>query len=188
VDHGPAATPAQEQGRVRDDTNAELLAANMVQSWVESTRRRGPRTGPGRGGSRGKGRPGSGQDRGTGGHASAHRPGDGDYPALDTSDSRYRKWYLDQRESIERALEFPKERALAMDQGTSVYRLIVRQNGTLQRKPELLRSSGFEDFDDAARAAIRNVAPFDPWPRALAPGHEAIRVTLGVEFANPMVR
>ncbi len=189
VDRGPAATQAESvDSRVRDRTDAELLAASMMQRWVESTTRTGPAEGVGRGGVGGGGAPGSGSGRGEGGRASAHGPGDGRHSALDTSDGRYRRWFLDQRRRVHDALRFPHERALAMDQGVSIYTVVVRRDGTLVSAPQLTRSSGFHDMDRAALSAIAAATPFSPLPTDLAPELEQIRIRLPIEFSNPMVR
>jgi TonB family protein len=189
VDEGPAATHAETQdSRVRDATDAELLARSMMQSWVEATARTGEHPGTGRGGVGGGGTPGSGGGTREGGRATTYGPGAGDYSALDTSDGRYRRWFLDQRRRVENAVRFPRERALQMDQGTSIYSIVVRRDGTLASAPRLVRSSGFDDMDRAALAAIQSVTPFAPLPADLAPELSEIRVRLPVEFSNPMVR
>ncbi len=188
VDEGPAATLARYSGRVQDDTDAELLAGRLLQSVVDASDRRGPAPGSGRGGAGGGGEPGSGGGVGEGGRAAPYGPGTGAFPALDTSDARYERWYLEQRRRIQEALRYPRERALAMDQGTAVYRLTVARDGTLVGSPRRLRSSGFADFDAAAVAAIRRAAPFSALPTALAPGRRRVSIDLSIEFSNPMVR
>lgn len=189
VDEGHAATPSESRdARVRDDANAELLAAEMRQSVIEASARRGELTGPGRGGIDAEGAPGTGQGSREGGRAHALGPGTGSWDALDTSDGRYRRWFVQLRRRIENALVFPRERAVAMDQGTSVYVVIVRRDGTLARAPQLIRSSGFHDLDGAALAAIRHNVPFSPIPDDLVPGRSTIEVRLPIEFSNPMIR
>jgi len=189
VDEGPAATnAAHRDARVRDDEDAELLAAQMVESWVESSRRSAPERGAGRGGVGGGGDPGVGGGRGTGGRASAHGPGAGAHASLDTSDSRYHRWYLALKRRVEDRLTFPRARLLAMDQGRTVYRFDVSADGRLAGRPRLLRSSGFEDFDRAALTAIVEAAPFAPLPRELSSGVERHSVRMMVEHSNPMVR
>lgn len=188
VDPGPAATPAEHvDPRIRDDEDAELLAAQLVQSLVEATERRGRREGAGRGGTGAGGAPGSGGGRGEGGRASAFGPGAGEFASLDTSDGRYVRWLLDQRRRVADRLAFPRERMLAMDQGTTVCRVKVRRDGSFEAAPELVRSSGFGDLDSAALAAIRRAAPFQPLPAELAPGVGVLEVTMPVRFHNPMV-
>jgi TonB family protein len=189
VDEGPAATLAREQDpRIRDDVDAELLTQMMRRSWTDATDRSGRRVGVGRGGVGGGGAPGSGGGRREGGRAAIHGPGDGRYAALDTSDRRYRMWFLRNRRRVYDALRFPRERALRMDQGTSIYRVVVRRDGSLAGAPHLVRSSGFEDIDRAALAAIRAATPFSPLPDDLAPERERIRLLLPIELSNPMVR
>ncbi|MCB9599516.1 MAG: TonB C-terminal domain-containing protein [Sandaracinus sp.] len=186
LDPGPAATLAPTTGRVRDDTRSELLAAQLVQSWVDSSERRGARPGDGRGGVGGGGTPGSGGGRDEGGRASAYGPGGGGLDALDTSDRRYRTWYLAQRRRIEERLVFPRERAVALDMGLAVYRLSVRQDGALVASRRV-RSSGFGDLDAAAAAAIAAAAPFDPLPPELARRDGVFDLDMTVRFANPLV-
>lgn len=188
VDEGPAATQARDEGRVRDDADAEALAAMMTQSWVESTARRGAEPGAGRGGVGGGGAPGSGGDAGEGGVASPYGPGGGPWASLDTGDRRYVRWYLEQSRRVRRNLRFPVARAVAMDQGVSVFRLVVRRDGAFSRPPRLVRSSGFADLDAEARRAIDRSAPFGAIPPELAPGRPALSIELVVEHANPMVR
>ena len=189
VDRGPAATPATAQdSRIRDDEDTENLASEMMQSWVQSTAHTGPRRGAGVGGLGGGGTPGVGGGRQEGGRAASYGPGDGRYAALDTSDARYRRWFLASSRRVQDALRFPRARALAMDQGTTVFRIVVRRDGTLRGAPRLVRSSGFEDLDRAALAAIRSATPFAPLPDDLAPQLAQLSLSLPVEFSNPMVR
>lgn len=189
VDEGPAATQAEAvDPRVRDRDDAELLARSMMQSWVESTRRSAPQGGEGSGGVGGGGAPGSGGGTEEGGRAARYGPGDGRFDALDTGDARYRRWFLASSRRVQDALRFPRERALAMDQGTSVYSVRVRRDGTLASAPRLVRSSGFDDLDQAALAAIRAATPFAPLPGDLAPELSSLSIRLPIEFSNPMVR
>jgi TonB family protein len=186
LDPGPAATLAEDQGRVRDDARSELLAASLVQSWVDSSERRGARAGEGRGGVGGGGAPGSGGGVGEGGRASAYGPGAGGLAALDTRDARYRRWYLNQQRRIEERLVFPRERAVALDMGLAVYRLSVRRDGSLVRARRV-RSSGFGDLDAAAETAIAAAAPFEALPPELARGDGVFDLDMTVRFANPLV-
>jgi len=75
-----------------------------------------------------------------------------------------------------------------MDQGTTIYMLQVNRDGSLRGAPRLVRSSGYEDLDQAALAAIRAATPFSPVPDDLAPSLERIPIRMPVEFSNPMVR
>jgi len=189
MDRGPAATEAEAQdARVRDDADAEGLAGSMIQNLLDSTSRTSPREGPGRGGVREGGAPGSGGGRREGGRAAAYGPGDGRFSALDTSDSRYRTWVRESRRRVHDALRFPRERALAMDQGTAIYMIRVNRDGSLRGAPRLVRTSGYGDLDRAALRAIRAATPFSAVPADLAPSVSPIPIRLPVEFSNPMVR
>ncbi len=187
VDLGPAATVAEREGAVRDDTDAELLAAQLFESRADASRRAGEREGAGRGGVPGPAGEGSGDGHGVGGSAAPYGPGSGAFAALDTSDARYRTWLLAQRRRIEERLVFPRSRQLARDQGTSVVRVVIRRDGSTVRAPRVIRSSGFDDLDSAALVAVRDSLPFTPVPADLAVGQREISVTLPIEFANPMV-
>jgi TonB family protein len=187
VDAAPAAAHAEAvEPRTRDSVDSELLAARMVQALADTSRRAGPERGDGRGGVGGGGAPGSGGGSGEGGHARAYGPGSGDHDALDTRDERYQRWFLAQRRAVERNLVFPRERMLAMDQGSVVYRLVVRADGTLDGDLVLLRSSGFDDLDRAARAAIERTLPLSRVPPELLAGRTSLRVAMPVHFVNPM--
>jgi TonB family protein len=187
VDLGPAATVAEREGPVRDDADAELLAAQLFESRADASRRAGAREGAGRGGTPGAPGEGSGDGHGIGGSAAPYGPGNGAFAALDTSDSRYRTWLLAQRRRIEERLVFPRPRQLARDQGTSVVRVVIRRDGSTVSAPRVIRSSGFDDLDSAALLAVRGSLPFTPIPSDLAVGQREISVTLPIEFANPMV-
>jgi TonB family protein len=188
VDRGPAATTAGEQdARIRDNVDAELLAARLQRSFVEASTQRAERRGAGTGGPQSDGAGLGLRGVGVGASASPYAPGHGSDFALDTRDSRYLRWITEQRARIRKALVFPLARALAKDQGTTIYRVIVQRNGRLSGTPRLIRSSGFADFDAAAQAAIRHATPFPPLPKGLAPEQESFAILIPIAFDNPMV-
>lgn len=187
VDRGPAATPSRQvDSRVRDNADAELLAASLAQSWVQASGRRGQREGAGAGGRPRGGVAGTGGHSGSGGQSQAHGPGSGRDGALDTRDSRYRRWLSDVRRRVERALVFPHERAVMMDQGTTVLVMQLGRSGEVDGL-RVRRSSGFMDFDEAALSAVRSVAPLPRIPDDLAPELSRLNVVLSVAMQNPMV-
>jgi TonB family protein len=189
VDEGPAATDAElVDPAIRDRANAEQLASRLVQSLVDSSQRTARERGQGAGGIGGPGAPGSGTASAEGGRAAAYGPGSGEYSALDTSDSRYLRWYRSVRRSVYDHLTFPRERMLAMDQGWSVHRVRVHRNGRIAGPVQLQHSSGFADLDEAARRAIEEAAPFPPLPEGLSPNADVHTVRLTIEHSNPMVR
>ncbi len=188
VDRGPAATPAVLQGRVHDDTDAELLAARLERSLVDASTQRSQRRAEGLGGDAlgSLGVAPSGEGRGA--KASPYLPGPGRAGILDTRDGRYVHWFTQQRARVQDRLVFPEARALAKDQGSSLYRVQIHRDGRLLGPPRLLRSSGYSDFDQAARVAIEQAAPFAPLPSALAPEQDRLTVVIPVMFENPMVQ
>jgi TonB family protein len=189
LDPGPAATSSDwRDARVRDNQDAELLAARMVQSLADTSQHGGRTVGPGSGGVGGGGAAGSGGGTIEGGRARSFGPGGGAYDSLDTGDARYQRWFLEQVGRVDRALVFPRTRQLSMDQGTSVYRIVLRPDGTLAAPPRLLRSSGFQDLDTAALVAIERALPFARVPDALLGERTALQVTLPVHFINPLVQ
>ncbi len=189
IPQGAASTSSDwRDARVRDQHDAELLAARLVQSLADTSAHGGRTVGAGSGGAGGGGAAGSGGGRDEGGRARADGPGAGAFDSLDTRDARYERWLLAQVQRVERGLVFPGARRLALDQGTSVYRLEIRPDGTPTGTPRLLRSSGFPDLDEAARRAIDAALPLEPLPEALRDGRGTLRLTLPVRFANPSVR
>jgi TonB family protein len=186
VDRGTASTTADARGRTRDDVDAELLAARPSESFVESSRRAGTIVDEGEGARDALGAPGVGGGRAAGGRARAMGTGDGGFEALDTSDGRYQRWMLDLIRHLEEHMVWPRARALAMDQGSSVFRVTLRRDGTLIGM-RLIRSSGFDDLDRAARVAIES-RRFERVPDEIAPGRDEVTVPIRLEWANPMVR
>lgn len=188
VDQGPAATPAEAlDAKVRDNHDAELLAAALQRSIVDASAQRARRRADGIGGESG-GAGLSQEGEGRGARARPYMPGPGNVSALDTSDKRYVRWFLEQKERVQNELVFPLPRALAKDQGVSIYRIVVRRDGKLADAPRLVRSSGFSDFDQAAVAAIRRALPFSPLPEQLISDSDALPLLIPVAFSNPMVQ
>jgi len=122
-----------------------------------------------------------------GARAHPYAPGSGTFGALDTSDARYLRWFTQQRTRVQNELEFPRARAIAKDQGTSLYSVTLRRDGEVNGRPRLVRSSGFADFDKAAAKAIERALPFAPLPAELAPELPSIALLIPVAFSNPMI-
>ncbi len=188
VDRGPAATAAERiDPQVRDDLDAELLAAKLQRSLVDTSVQRAEQRGLGAGGAPGDQAFGL-QGSAPGARARSYAPGAGNADSLDTRDARYLRWFIEQRERVQKELVFPRERALAMDQGMSLFRVVLDRDGALAGKPRLVRSSGFSDFDAAAKIAIERALPFAPLPKELAPALTEIALLIPIKFANPMIR
>jgi TonB family protein len=187
VDRGPAATTSEKlDPQVRDDIDAELLAAKLQRSFVDTSVQRAEQRGAGAGGAEGATAFGL-QGQAGGAHARAYSPGHGNTGALDTSDARYLRWFTQQRARVQKELVFPRARAIAKDQGMSLYRVVLGRDGALAGQPRLVRSSGFSDFDAAAKIAIERALPFAPLPKELAPAMNEIALLIPINFANPMI-
>lgn len=188
VDRGRAATPAEQlDPSVRDDVDAELLAAKLQRSFVDTSVQRAQLEGAGHGGNALDPRALGTRGQGSGAQARPYAPGSGSFDVLDTSDARYLRWFTQQRARVQEELVFPRARAIAKDQGTSLYRVELRRDGGLSGAPRLIRSSGFPDFDKAAAVAIERALPFAPLPAELAPALTRIGLLIPVAFSNPMV-
>lgn len=188
IDRGAAATPAEALAeQVRDDADAELLAAKLQRSFVDTSVQRAREHAPGSGGAALRAEAVGEQGLGTGARAHAYSPGRGNFNALDTSDARYLRWFTQQRARVQRELVFPRARAVAKDQGTSLYSVVLGRDGGLSGPPRLVRSSGFRDFDEAAAIAIERALPFAPLPAELAPNLQSIALLIPVAFSNPMI-
>lgn len=97
----------------------------------------------------------------------------------------YDQWLAKQRKAIGDELRFPQRRKVSLDQGISIFELLVSRDGRVLRGPSLVRSSGFEDFDSEGRRAIL-ATQLSPLPKSLTLGNRAVRVTMVVRFFNPM--
>lgn len=103
--------------------------------------------------------------------------------ALERRYDRYKK-EIEQR--VNRIREFPKALALRLEQGETIVKFVVGTDGRLGGGPEVVKSSGFEEFDSAAMRAVRRAAPFPPMPD---PGRaRPLPVSLRVTFDNPVIR
>lgn len=182
VDRGAPATLANTTGRTRDNRDADLRAAQLMQSFVQAGAAGDVRA-VGRGGQDLGDQPGAGE-RSTPG-SRAHAFGDGGEG--EPGGERYIRWYAEQRKRIARALVFPRDRQLSLDQGTTLLRLWIGRNGGLLEPPAVMRSSGFGDLDQAALTAVLRSVPFSPLPDDIAPDSERIRLTVPIEFWNPTV-
>lgn len=188
LDRGLPTVPAEVIYELpRDTVDSEALTSRLTQSFVDTSRRGARTEGAGAGGASGVGDPGSGGARGTGGHSAPYAPGTGQDGALDLSAARYRTFYLALQREVERHLTFPRERALHLDQGHAVFRLILRRDGSLVGAPRLVRSTGFADLDAASRQAIER-ARFQAVPGDLSPETETVTIRLSVHSRNPLVR
>lgn len=98
----------------------------------------------------------------------------------------YVRYHQEIARRVAAALVFPRKLALRLEQGESIVRFTVLPSGRLGGVVEVQKSSGFSEFDEAARRAVERGAPFPPLPAPLA--GRPLPVSLRVPFENPVVR
>jgi TonB family protein len=103
-----------------------------------------------------------------------------------TLDRRYQRYIQEVSQRVRRIREFPKSLALRLEQGETIVHFVVAVDGRLGDGPQVIKSSGFEEFDAAAMRAVRRAAPFPPMPDPGAA--RPLAVSLRVTFDNPVVR
>jgi TonB family protein len=107
-----------------------------------------------------------------------------------TRERVYDRYYQEITARVGRALIWPRVLAIRLEQGETVLRFVVRPDGRLTGNAQVVKSSGFVEFDQAALEALRKALPFPPMSTAgsAAGQHGPLAVTLRVPFSNPAVR
>ncbi len=103
-----------------------------------------------------------------------------------TQDRRYDLYIREITRRVNSLRQFPKRLALRLEQGETVVRFVVDVDGRLRSGVQVMKSSGFDEFDLEAARAVERAAPFPPLPPALAA--HALPVSMRVAFENPLVR
>ena len=103
-----------------------------------------------------------------------------------TIDRRYDRYIEEIRQRVRRIREFPRSLAVRLLEGETIVAFVVDVDGRLGDGPRVIKSSGFEEFDDAAVRAVRRAAPFPPMPDPTTA--RPLSVSLRVIFDNPVVR
>ncbi len=103
-----------------------------------------------------------------------------------TLDRRYDHYVQEISQRVNRIRDFPKALALRLEQGETIVRFVVGVYGRLGEGPQVVKTSGFEEFDAAAVRAVVRAAPFPPMPNPGAA--RPLPVSLRVTFDNPVVR
>jgi TonB family protein len=104
--------------------------------------------------------------------------------ALATFQRAYDHYLSRVKQKVDPLWEFPRELALALEQGDVLVGFTIRKDGTV-RDVRVLKASGFPKFDKNVVAAIRKASPFEPLPETL--GAE-LHVTAPFEGSNPAIR
>jgi TonB family protein len=98
-----------------------------------------------------------------------------------TSERLYAREHLEIRRRVARAQRFPHRLAVMLEQGEAIVQFQVERDGRLWGAVKLLKSAGFDEFDQEALAAVQRAAPFPQMARPLL-----VRMRIG--FTNPLVR
>lgn len=105
----------------------------------------------------------------------------GDQTAANEAARQYLRYELDIRRRVDQALQFPRKLALMLEQGESIVRFTVKADGRLAGDVQLVKSAGFDEFDQEALRAVIRAAPFPPSGRVLT-------VSLRLAFQSPTIR
>ena len=98
-----------------------------------------------------------------------------------TSERLYAREHLEIRRRVAGLQRFPHRLAVMLEQGEAIVQFQVERDGRLAGEVKLLKSAGFEEFDQEALAAVQRAAPFPQMARPLL-----VRMRIG--FQNPLVR
>lgn len=186
VERGAPAVDAHRRGIPGDRADSAARSAERDPGAYERTRASG-------GGGQGAGagapgqRPGTSPRRGGTGTAATRAPAAPGAADRSVRARRQTPYFRDMYRSVDRELRFPRERALALDQGEVVVTFTLTGTGEL-RDLRVTRSSGFDDFDREAERAFRAAAPFGAPPASLVRGARELRVRAPYKFSNPMIR
>jgi TonB family protein len=186
VDRGPEAVETERPGPARDEDSASAASSERDPMPLELTRPSAGGTDDGVRGVRAAGiAPGS-PERG-GGTAATRAdlaPGPG-RPALRAhrQDPYFRRMY----QRLDSIIRYPRDLALELEQGEVVVAFTLFADGSIGDL-RLLKSSGFEGFDDELTRALRVAAPFGPVPLSLRGRSDRVAVTAPYRFSSPLIR
>ena len=98
------------------------------------------------------------------------------------SDERvYAREHQEIRQRVARALRFPRRLAIMLEQGEAIVVFQVDRSGKVAGEVKLLKSAGFEEFDQEAVQVVRRAAPFPVLKKALL-------VRIRIPFENPVIQ
>ena len=108
-------------------------------------------------------------------------PSQGREGGTGTAEMRYHREHLEVSRRIVRALVFPRDLLIRLEQGESIVEFNVEPNGQLAGDVRLVKSARFAGFDAEAVDAVRRAAPYPRLPQRM-------RFRVRIPFENPMVR
>jgi len=84
---------------------------------------------------------------------------------VNTEDLQYLSYIAQIARMLEMIWKYPKEAGMRGQQGQTVLKITILEDGTLQAT-ELLRSSGYELLDNEALRVVKRLAPYHPLPKS----------------------
>ena len=100
------------------------------------------------------------------------------------TDPYFRRFF----ERLDREIVFPRELALALEQGEVVVTFSLAVDTGAIGQLQVVKSSGFREFDAELRRALGAIGPLGPVPRALRGRGDRLVVTAPYAFKSPLIR
>jgi len=100
------------------------------------------------------------------------------------TDPYFRRFY----ERLDREIVFPRELALALEQGDLVVTFNLSVDSGAISHLQVVKSSGFTEFDAELRRALVAIGPLGPVPRGLRGRGANLVVTAPYAFKSPLIR
>jgi TonB family protein len=189
ADHGPRAFDVATRGATAADSLAVRAASDELHPSITDLSRAAAAGDADLG--RGPGlEPGGSPLASRGLAAAVSRPhgvaaGTGDEDSLRAR--TYNRYELELRRRVHDAYAFPKDLALRMEQGETIVRFTVAPDGRLSGSAQVVKSSGFDGFDQAALDAVARALPFRPMPDAARATARPLVFSVWFRAANPVV-
>lgn len=183
---GPRATESNTRGAARDSVATASASDELDPAPLELS---SPSAG-GRGaqGVRGKSRQSGASRRGRGsGSAATRAPTKRGKGGVAVRAGRQNAYFRRMYERVDRVVKYPRDLALALEQGTVVVRFTLRASGEIA-DISVSKSSGFKEFDRAFTRALRRAAPFGAVPASVLGSARKITVNAPYTFSNPLIR
>jgi TonB family protein len=108
-------------------------------------------------------------------------------PITPTYAGRHDPYFRRMYQRLDSLVEFPRDLALALDQGEVIVRFTLRGDGSVQ-DVTVEKSSGFEKFDRQVTRAVLTAGSFGRVPEAILGARSAITVRAPYSFFNPLIR
>jgi TonB family protein len=190
VERGTRMFDNDRRGPIRDDQSVRNASAATQTGIVDFSRAaatapidapqgRGPATSAGA-----VARPSSGVAANEQGAANPQKLGE--EVSERTQDRHYDRYFQEISMLVSRQRVFPRSLALRLEQGETIVYFVVRTDGKLSDGVRVVKSSGFDEFDNEAIRAVLRAAPFPPMPNAATARPRP--VSMRVLFDNQVVR